>query len=173
VTQEAFLFEDTIEANIRYGSPHATREEVTRVAEAAQCAELIERLPRGYQTVIGSRGVQLSAGERQLLAIARTLLKDPRIVLLDEPVSNLDVERELAVQTAIARLAKGRTTLLIAHRLPATLRADRVLVLEHGRLVEQGAPAELLRRDESRYGRMIRLWRDVLPRPVIQSLQTA
>jgi ATP-binding cassette subfamily B protein len=173
VTQEAFLFEDTVEANIRYGSPHATREEVVRAAEAAQCAELIDRLPRGYQTVIGSRGVQLSAGERQLLAIARTLLKDPRVVLLDEPVSALDVERELAVQTAIARLAKGRTTVLIAHRLPATLRADRVLVLEHGKLVEQGAPAELLRRDESRYGRMIRLWRDVLPRPVIQSLQAA
>ena len=167
VTQEAFHFEDTILANLRYGSPRATREEVVRAAEAAQCGEFIARLPRGYDTLLGPRGVELSAGERQRLAIARTLLKNPSIVLLDEPVSALDVEGEIAVQAAIARLAKGRTTLLIAHRLPATLRADRIVVLDQGRIVEEGAPTELLRRAESRYGRMIGLWRGVLPPPIL------
>lgn len=166
VTQEAFHFEDTILANIRYGSPHASHEEVIRAAEAAQCADFIARLPRGYDTVLGPRGVQLSAGERQRLAIARTLLRDPSIVLLDEPTSAIDVEGEVAVQAAIARLAKGRTTLLIAHRLPATLRADRIVVLEGGRIVEEGRPAELLNREESRYRRLIRLWQGVIPRPL-------
>jgi ATP-binding cassette subfamily B protein len=158
VTQEAFHFEDTIEANIRYGSPRKSREEVARAASAAGCTGFIARLPRGYDTVIGPRGVQLSTGERQRLAIARTLLRDPAIVLLDEPVNALDLEAEIALQAAIARLVAGRTTLVVAHRLPTTLRADRIVVLEEGRIVEQGTPAELLRRGESRYRRMIRLW---------------
>ncbi len=109
--------------------------------------------------------MQLSAGERQRLAIARTLLKNPSIVLLDEPTGALDVEGEIAVQAAIARLAAGRTTLLIGHRLPATLRADRVVVLEEGRIVEEGPPAELLGRVEGRYRRLCRLWNGVLPSP--------
>jgi ATP-binding cassette subfamily B protein len=158
VSQEAFHFEDTIEANIRYGSPHASREEVARAAAAAGCSGFIAGLPRGYDTLLGPRGVQLSAGERQRLAIARTLLKDPSIVLLDEPVSALDLEAEIAVQAAIARLAAGRTTLVVAHRLPTTLRADRVVVLDEGRVVEEGRPADLLRSPDSRYRRMIRLW---------------
>ena len=158
VTQEAFHFEDTVEQNIRYGSPRASREEVMRAAEAAECGDFIARLPRGYDTLLGPRGVQLSGGERQRIAIARTLLKDPAIVLLDEPTSSLDVEGEIAVQEAIERLAAGRTTLLIAHRLPATLHADRIVVLEEGRVVEQGPPAELLARAGSRYRRLIRLW---------------
>jgi ATP-binding cassette, subfamily B, bacterial len=166
VTQEAFHFEDTIEANIRYGTPHASRLEVVAAARAAQCEEFIARLPRGYDTLLGPRGVQLSAGERQRLSVARTLLKNPSIVLLDEPTSTLDVESEIAVQAAIARLAAGRTTLLIAHRLPATLRADRVVVLEDGRIVEEGPPAELLRRAEGRYQRLVRLWRGALAQPI-------
>jgi len=166
VTQEAFHFEDTILANIRYGSPHASVAAVVEAAAAAQCADFIARLPRGYDTILGPRGVQLSAGERQRLAIARTLLKDPSIVLLDEPTSALDVDGEIAVQAAIARLAAGRTTLLIAHRLPATLRADRVVVLEDGRIVEEGPPAELLGRAEGRYRRLCRLWSGVLPSPL-------
>jgi ATP-binding cassette subfamily B protein len=169
VTQEAFLFEDTIEANIRYGSPRATRDEVVRAARAAQCAELIERLPRGYETVIGPGGVQLSGGERQRIAIARTLLKDPAIVLLDEPTSALDVEGEIAVQEAIEQLAAGRTTLLIAHRLAATTRASRIVVLDEGRVVEQGAPAELLRWN-GRYRRMMRLWQGSVPRMIQEGL---
>jgi ATP-binding cassette subfamily B protein len=158
VTQEAFHFEDTVAENIRYGSPRASREEVARAAAAAECAGFIARLPHGYDTILGPRGVQLSVGERQRLAIARTLLRDPAIVLLDEPAAGLDLEGELAVQRAIESLAGGRTTLLIAHRLPATLRADRIVVMEEGRVVEQGPPAELLGRAGSRYRRLIRLW---------------
>ena len=169
VTQEAFLFEDTIEANIRYGSPRASREEVVAAARAAQCAQLIERLPRGYETRIGPDGVQLSGGERQRVAIARTLLRDPAIVLLDEPTSSLDVEGEIAVQDAIERLAAGRTTLLIAHRLAATTRASRIVVLEEGRIVEEGSPAELLRWN-GRYRRMMRLWQGSVPRMIQEGL---
>jgi ATP-binding cassette subfamily B protein len=173
VTQEAFLFEDTVEANIRYGSPDATHEQVVAAAEAAECAEVIERLPRGYDTVIGPGGVQLSQGERQRIAIARTLLRDPAIVLLDEPTSCLDVESELAVQRAVARLAKGRTTILIAHRLAATTRADRVVVMEQGRIVEHGPPAELTRGPHGRYRHMLRLWQGNMPRAVQEGLAAA
>jgi ATP-binding cassette subfamily B protein len=170
VTQEAFLFEDTIEANIRYGSPGASRAAVRAAAEAAQCAALIERLPRGYETRVGPGGVQLAGGERQRIAIARTLLKDPAIVLLDEPTSCLDVEGEIAVQQAIERLAAGRTTLLIAHRLGATTRADRVVVLDEGRVVEEGSPADLMRRPDGRYRRMMRLWQGSVPRVVQEGM---
>jgi ATP-binding cassette subfamily B protein len=170
VTQEAFLFEDTIEANIRYGSPDATREAVVAAAEAAQCAHLIERLPRGYETRVGPGGVQLAIGERQRIAIARTLLKDPAVVLLDEPMSCLDVEGELAVQRAIERLAAGRTTIMIAHRLAVTTRADRVVVMEGGRVAEEGAPTELLRRPNGRYRRMMRLWHGNVPRLIQEGL---
>ncbi|APR82326.1 ABC transporter, ATP-binding/permease protein [Minicystis rosea] len=166
VTQEAFLFEDTIEANIRYGSPNATHEEVVAAAEAARCAGLIARLPQGYDTLIGPGGVQLAGGERQRIAIARTLLKDPAIVLLDEPTSCLDVEAEIAVQEAIERLAAGRTTLLIAHRLAATTRADRVVVMDEGRVIEEGTPAELMRQRDGRYRRMMRLWQGAVPRMI-------
>ncbi|MFT3766891.1 MAG: ABC transporter ATP-binding protein [Minicystis sp.] len=170
VTQEAFLFEDTIEANIRYGSPDATHAEVVAAAEAAQCADLIARLPQRYETLIGPGGVQLANGERQRIAIARTLLKDPAIVLLDEPTSCLDVEGEIAVQQAIERLAAGRTTVLIAHRLASTTRADRVVVMDEGRVVEEGPPADLLRRPNGRYRRMMRLWQGAVPRMIQEGM---
>lgn len=163
VTQEAFLFEDTVEDNIRYGSPHASRREVLAAAEAARCG-FIDRLPRGYETRIGAGGVLLSGGERQRIAIARVLLRDPAIVLLDEPTSCLDVEGEIAVQQAILELAAGRTTLFIAHRLAATTHADRVVVLEEGRLVEEGPPEELMSRPQGRYRKMMRLWHGSVPR---------
>jgi ATP-binding cassette subfamily B protein len=172
VTQEAFLFEDTIEANIRYGSPHASRAAVRAAAEAARIDDVIERLPRGYETKVGPGGVQLSGGERQRIAIARTLLKDPAIVLLDEPTGCLDVEGEIAVQQAIERLAAGRTTLLIAHRLTATARADRVVVMEKGRIVEEGSPRELMRRAHGKYRRMVSLWQGAVPR-IVQEVHPA
>jgi ATP-binding cassette subfamily B protein len=159
VTQEAFLFEDTIEANIRYGTPSASCEEVRAAAQAAHADAFIRRLPRGYETRVGRGGVALSGGERQRIAIARTLLKDPALVILDEPTSALDVEGELLVLRAVERLARGRTTILVAHRLGATLRVDRVVVLEGGRLVEEGPPAVLLQRGGA-YARMMRLWRE-------------
>lgn len=158
VTQEAFLFEDTLEANIRYGAPDATLDEVRAAARAANAAPFIERLPLGYATRVGRGGVHLSGGERQRVAIARTLLAKPSIVILDEPTSSLDVESEAAVQRAIERLVRGRTTLLIAHRLSTTTRADRVIVLDQGRVVEQGPPDVLLRRGGA-YRRMMDLWR--------------
>ncbi|WP_437895297.1 ABC transporter ATP-binding protein [Sorangium sp. So ce124] len=158
VTQEPFLFEDTIEANLRYGSPDATKEALRAAARAACADEFIERLPLGYQTLVGRGGVALSGGERQRLAIARTLLKDPSVVILDEPTSSLDIASETAVQRAIEGLSRGRTTLLIAHRLSTTTRADRVVVIDGGRVVEQGPPAALLRRGGA-YRRMMDLWR--------------
>ncbi|APR80477.1 ABC transporter, ATP-binding protein, MsbA family protein [Minicystis rosea] len=157
VTQEPFLFEDTIEENIRYGSPHATADDVRAAACAAQADAFIQRLPHGYATRVGRGGVQLSGGERQRLAIARTLLKDPAIVVLDEPTSALDVESELLVSEAIERLTRGRTTVLVAHRLGTTLRADRVVVLEGGRVAEQGPPSALLQQ-EGPFSRMMALW---------------
>lgn len=157
VPQEPFLFDDTVAANIGYAKPDATAEQIERAARAARAHEFIERLPRGYDTLVGRGGVALSGGERQRIAIARTILKDPSIVILDEPTSALDIEAELAVQAAIERLSAGRTTILIAHRLNTTMRADRVLVLDGGRLVEEGAPAELLARDGA-YHRMMTLW---------------
>jgi ATP-binding cassette, subfamily B, bacterial len=158
VTQEAFLFEDTIEANIRYGSPDADPEAVHAAARAAHADGIIARLPKGYETVVGRGGVHLSTGERQRVAIARALLKNPPIVILDEPTSSLDVEAEAAVQQAIEQLAGDRTTLVIAHRLDATTRADRVVVIDGGRIVEEGAPEKLLLRDGP-YRRMMRLAR--------------
>ena len=120
VTQEAFLFEDTIEANIRYGSPNATRAEVVAAAEAAQCAHVIERLPRGYDTRVGAGGVQLAIGERQRIAIARAILADPRVLILDDATSSVDPTKEHEIRDALNEVMLGRTTIVIAHR-PATI----------------------------------------------------
>jgi subfamily B ATP-binding cassette protein MsbA len=144
VPQEPMLFGTTIEENIAYGRDGATREEIESVARAAHAAEFIEALPRRYESRVGERGVKLSVGQRQRISIARALLKDPEILVLDEATSSLDTESERLVEEALEQLMEGRTTLIIAHRLSTVQRADRVLVLERGRIVESGTHAELL-----------------------------
>ena len=144
VPQEPMLFGTTIYENIAYGREEATRSEVESVAAAAHAAEFIERLPERYESRVGERGVKLSVGQRQRIAIARVLLKDPEILVLDEATSSLDTESERLVEEAFEELMQGRTTLIIAHRLSTVQRADRVLVLDRGRIVEVGTHAELL-----------------------------
>lgn len=144
VPQEVFLFGGTVRENIAYGRPQASQEEIAAAAAAAYADEFIAGLPLGYDTVIGERGTKLSAGERQRLAIAQALLKDPRILILDEPTSSLDAESEYHVQAALERLLRGRTTFIIAHRLATVQRATRIVVLEEGHIVEQGTHTELM-----------------------------
>jgi len=144
VLQDTFLFDGTILENISYSRPDATLDEVKRVARVAHCDEFIERMPEGYDTVVGERGVKLSGGQRQRVAIARALLADPSILLLDEATSSLDSESEALIQEGLDALRRGRTTFVIAHRLSTILSADRILVLDGGRLVEEGTHDELL-----------------------------
>ncbi len=144
VPQEPILFADTIRENIRYGRLDATDAEIGAAAAAANATEFIARLPKGLDTVVGERGVRLSVGQRQRVAIARALLRDAPILLLDEATSSLDNESEFLVQQALDRLMRGRTTIVIAHRLSTVERADRILVLDRGRIVESGTHAELL-----------------------------
>jgi len=146
VSQETFLFNDTIRNNISYGKPEATLDEIKEASRAAYIADFIDGLPQGYETIIGERGVKLSGGERQRLAIARALLKNPRILLLDEATSALDSTSEKIVQAAINNLMKNRTTLIIAHRLSTVQHSDRIIVLEEGRIVEEGRHEELIKR---------------------------
>lgn len=146
VTQETVLFNDTVRNNIAYGRPDVPLERIQAAARAAHAQGFIERLPQGYDTVIGERGARLSGGERQRLAIARALLKDAPILILDEATSSLDTESEAAVQEALENLMQGRTVLVIAHRLSTVRRADRIVVLEHGRVAESGTHEELLHR---------------------------
>jgi ATP-binding cassette subfamily B protein len=154
VPQDTVLFNETIAYNIAYGRPGATRADVVRAARAAQLDEFIERLPDHYDTRVGERGVRLSGGERQRIAIARAILKDPRIIVFDEATSALDTRSERAIQTELTRLAQGRTSIVIAHRLSTVVDADWILVMEHGRVVEQGAHRELL----SREGVYAKMW---------------
>lgn len=147
VTQETFLFHDTIEANIAYGKVGATSPEIQEAARLAHAQEFILQAPGGYQAVIGERGMKLSGGERQRIAIARAILKNPPILILDEATSQLDSESERYVQEAIERLMKGRTVFVIAHRLSTIVNANRIVVLEGGRMVEAGSHAELLKRE--------------------------
>jgi ATP-binding cassette subfamily B protein len=147
VSQEPTLLSTSIEENILYGRLDATMEEVEAAAEAANAAAFIESFPDGYQTMVGERGVQLSGGQRQRIAIARALLKDPEVLILDEATSALDAESEFLVQQALDRLMKGRTVLLIAHRLSTVMNADRIVVIQSGEVVEQGGREELLDKD--------------------------
>ena len=144
VTQETYLFHDTIAANLRYARPDASQAQLEQAAEAANIAEFISSLDRGYETVVGERGYRLSGGEKQRIAIARVILKDPRILVLDEATSHLDTRSEALIQEALERLMVDRTSLVIAHRLSTVQRADRILVIEEGRLVESGTHDELL-----------------------------
>lgn len=144
VTQETLLFDDTVRSNIAYGRDEVGLDRVVAVARASQAHEFIEELPRGYETRLGERGQRLSMGQRQRIAIARALLKDPPLLILDEATSALDAESEVLVQRALEQLMKGRTSVVIAHRLSTVRRADRIVVLDRGRIVEQGSHASLL-----------------------------
>jgi ATP-binding cassette, subfamily B, bacterial len=144
VTQDAHLFHDTIAANLRYARPDATDAEVVEACRAARIHDLIVSLPEGYQTVVGERGYRLSGGEKQRLAIARVLLKDPAIVILDEATAHLDSETELLVQQALAAALAGRTSIVIAHRLSTIQAADQILVVEDGQIVGRGTHASLI-----------------------------
>ncbi len=147
VSQETVLFDDTVYDNIAYGRAGATEEDIREAAKAAYAHDFVERLPAGYQTLIGENGVKLSGGERQRLAIARAILRDPPILILDEATSALDTESERIVQLALANLMKNRTTLVIAHRLSTIQNADRIVVMERGMIVESGSHEDLLQRD--------------------------
>lgn len=146
VAQDVVLFDDSIRTNIAFGRQDASDEEILRAAQLAYAHDFVDRLPQGYQTVVGEKGVKLSGGERQRLAIARAILRDPPLLILDEATSALDSESERVVQLALANLMKNRTTLVIAHRLSTIQRADRIMVLSRGSIVEVGTHNELLRR---------------------------
>jgi ATP-binding cassette subfamily B protein len=144
VNDDPFLFSDTIHGNIAYARPDATREEVQGAAEAAQAADFIDRLPKGYDTMVGERGLTLSGGQRQRLAIARAILADPRILILDDATSSVDASTEQSIKLALRKVMKGRTTFVIAHRLSTIALADEIIVLEAGRITTQGTHEELL-----------------------------
>jgi ATP-binding cassette subfamily B protein len=147
VPQDTVLFNDTIRYNIGYGRPRASQAEIEEAAKLAQVHDFVLRLPAGYDTIVGERGLKLSGGEKQRVAIARTILKDPRILILDEATSALDTRTEQDIQTALRNVARHRTTLTIAHRLSTVVDADEIVVLEDGRVVERGTHAALLARD--------------------------
>ncbi|MGX1367290.1 ATP-binding cassette subfamily B protein [Streptomyces canus] len=161
VTQEAFLFSGTVAENIAIGRPDATREEIEQAAKAIGAHDFISALPDGYDTDVRKRGGRISAGQRQLVAFARALLADPAVLILDEATSSLDVPGERAVQRAMATVLRGRTAVVIAHRLSTVEIADRVLVMEHGRIVEDGTPDELVA-GTGRFADLHRAWRDSL-----------
>nr|HMT21733.1 ATP-binding cassette domain-containing protein [Promineifilum sp.] len=146
VTQETYLFYDTIRANLLYAQPEADEAAMVEAARAANIHDFILSLPDGYDTVVGERGYRLSGGERQRVAIARVILKDPRILVLDEATSHLDSLSEALIQEALQHVMEGRTSLVIAHRLSTILAADVILVMDQGRLVEKGTHADLLAR---------------------------
>ena len=157
VFQDVVLFDDTVMENIRLGKHGATDEEVRAAAAAANCDEFVEKLPQGYHTPIGENGAKLSGGERQRISIARALLKNAPIVLLDEATASLDVENETKVQGALSRLLAGKTVLVIAHRMRTVEAADKIVVLTEGQVVEEGSPAELLARENGVFQRMAQL----------------
>jgi ATP-binding cassette subfamily B protein len=143
VPQEAFLFATTIRDNVAFGRPDAGDDEVRAACDAVGLGDVLDRLPNGIDTVVHERGVSLSSGERQLLALARAFLARPRVLVLDEATSSLDLESETVVERALDAVLEGRTAIVIAHRLATAMRADRIAVVEAGRIVELGSPAEL------------------------------
>ncbi|MFD5319574.1 ABC transporter ATP-binding protein [Streptomyces sp. NPDC127098] len=161
VTQEAFLFSGTVAENIALGKPDATRDEIERAAKAIGAHDFISSLPEGYDTDVRKRGGRISAGQRQLVAFARVVLADPSVVILDEATSSLDIPGEKAVQDAMVTVLQGRTAMVIAHRLSTVVIADRVLVMDAGRIVEDGPPDELIA-GEGRFSSLHRAWRDSL-----------
>jgi subfamily B ATP-binding cassette protein MsbA len=154
VPQEAMLFSDTIRENIRYGQLEASQSDIEAAAQAANAHDFILKMPDGYDTRVGERGIKLSGGQRQRIAIARAILKNPRILILDEATSSLDSESEQLVQEALERLMKSRTTFVIAHRLSTITQADWIVVLDEGRIVEQGSHLELLGRADGLYRKL-------------------
>jgi ATP-binding cassette subfamily B protein len=161
VTQEAFLFSGTVAENIAIGRPDASREAIERAAKAIGAHDFISALPDGYDTDVRKRGGRISAGQRQLVAFARALLADPAVLILDEATSSLDIPGERAVQRAMSTVLRGRTAVVIAHRLSTVEIADRVLVMEHGRIVEDGTPDDLVA-GTGRFADLHRAWRDSL-----------
>lgn len=162
VTQENYLFSGTVADNIRFGRPEATREQVEDAARALDAHEFISALPQGYDTDVAQRGGRLSAGQRQLVAFARAFLADPAVLILDEATSSLDVPSERLVQQALRTVLAGRTAVIIAHRLSTVEIADRVLVMEHGRVVEDGSPAELIAGGDGRFADLHQAWLESL-----------
>jgi ABC-type multidrug transport system fused ATPase/permease subunit len=151
VLQDNFLFDGTIRENVLFGQPDASGEEVERAARIARVDEFALRMEKGYETIIGERGVKLSGGQRQRVAIARAILANPRILILDEATSSLDTESEALIQQGLAELMKGRTTFVIAHRLSTIRSADQILVIEEGRILERGSHEDLMARRDRYY----------------------
>jgi subfamily B ATP-binding cassette protein MsbA len=154
VTQDVFIFNDTAANNIRFGRLEADMEEIRAAAALASADQFIDELPQGYETILGDRGVRLSGGQQQRIAIARAILANPEVLILDEATSQLDTFTERAIQNAIEQIAKDRTVLVIAHRLSTIQKADKVIVLDEGRIVEMGRHQELLAHDGA-YRQMI------------------